>query len=90
MFNDGTANLTDCTVSGNSAQSAGGGVYNPGTANLTACTLSGNSASDGGGLANQSYAGYTGTANLTDTIVAGNTMPDISDIPVPTSRAATT
>ena len=56
--------LTDCTLSGNSAES-GGGVYNSGSANLVACTVSGNS---GGGLVNAS-----GPMSLTDTIVAGNT-----------------
>ena len=40
----GTATLTDCPLSGNSAQS-GGGLFNYGTTTLTDCTLSGNSAS---------------------------------------------
>ena len=69
MDNLGTANLTDCTVAGNSAVDNGGGVSNYGTANLTGCTVSGN---QGGGLA--SYGpGPAGLANLIDTIVAGNT-----------------
>ena len=41
----GTATLTDCTVSGNSAAN-GGGLYSlGGTTTLTDCTISGNSAS---------------------------------------------
>ena len=46
MFNNvGTATLTNCTVSGNSAGIDGGGLSNDGTATLTNCTVSGNSAS---------------------------------------------
>ena len=64
----GTADLTDCTLSGNSAQEQGGGLSNAGTANLTNCTLSGNSAgTNGGGLENG------GTASLTNCTVSGNT-----------------
>src|SRR6516225_37731 len=45
MFNLGTATLTNCTVSGNSAtRLQGGGVFNYGSATLTDCTISGNSA----------------------------------------------
>src|SRR5262249_30496487 len=38
--NAGTASLTDCTVSGNSAGNSGGGLANIGTATLTDCTIS--------------------------------------------------
>lgn len=47
--NEGTASVTNTTVSGNSAPS-GGGVDNRGTANLTNVTVAGNSASSGGGI----------------------------------------
>ena len=72
LANDGTATLTGCTVSGNSAGD-GGGVFNDngGTATLTDCTLSGNSATTGGGLAN----GY-GLAVLTGCTISGNTSGD--------------
>jgi len=65
--NGGTATLTNCTVSGNSA-SNGGGLWSCGTAMLTNCTVSGNSASGyfGGGLYNH------GTATLTNCTVSGN------------------
>ena len=48
----GTVTLTNCTVSGNSAEDFGGGLYNGfgGTTTLTNCTVSGNSAVDGGGV----------------------------------------
>ena len=54
----GTATLTNCTVSGNSAGQLGGGLSNyDGTATLTNCTVSGNSANDrGGGLDSQATA----------------------------------
>ena len=67
LADDGTATLTECTISGNSAND-GGGLVIGGTASLTGCTIGGNHASgNGGGLYN------TGMATLEDTIVAGNT-----------------
>jgi hypothetical protein len=72
LLNSGTATLTGCTISGNSAAS-GGGVFNSGTAALTNCTVSGNSASgfggDGGGVFN------SGTATLTGCTISGNSGP---------------
>ena len=64
----GTARLTDCTISGNSALDNGGGleVYG-GTAALAECTVSANAAGSGGGLNNA-----FGTVTLTSTIVAGD------------------
>ena len=69
LYNDnGTAKLTDCTVSGNSTTGVGGGLYNyRGTVKLTSCTVSGNSSHNGGGLYN-----IDGTATLTDCTVSGN------------------
>jgi len=56
MFNDsGSPTVTNCTFSGNSANSAGGGMYNYDHSNPTVinCTFSGNSAdSSGGGMFN--------------------------------------
>jgi len=67
LYNDGTATLTNVTVSGNSASAHGGGLMNSvGTATLTNVTVSGNSASEGAGLFNQ------GTATLTNVTVSGN------------------
>jgi hypothetical protein len=63
-----TMTLTDCTVTGNTAQNGGGGVVNRGTVNLTNCAISGNGASGpGGGVVN------TGTANLTNCTISANT-----------------
>ena len=62
----GTATLTDVTVSGNSASSRGGGLVNFGTATLTNCTISGNSAQAGAGIYN------TGTITMADDAVSGN------------------
>ncbi len=60
IYNAGTLTLTSCTISGNTATDAGGGIYNAGgTLTLTACTVSGNSAADGGG------AGIYNTGMLT-------------------------
>jgi hypothetical protein len=49
LYNTGTVTLTDCTISGNSAD-YGAGVDNyAGTATLTDCTITGNSAAFAGG-----------------------------------------
>ena len=67
-LSSGTAVLTNCVFTGNSAGSEGGGFYNDhGTATLTNCTLSGNSAPYGGGLANNG-----GTTTLTGDTLTGN------------------
>jgi predicted outer membrane repeat protein len=49
--NGGTLTLTNCTVSGNAASNAGGGILNftSGTLTLIDCTVSDNSSSHGGG-----------------------------------------
>ena len=66
MDNSGTATLTGCTISGNSA-SFGGGVFNGGTATLTNCTIAGNSAgTSGGGIEAQ------GTVTVTCSTFARN------------------
>ena len=64
-----TTNLTNCTITGNTAN-GGGGLYNRGTVSVTSCTVTANSggAKGGGGLFNVSSP-----ATLTNTIVAGNT-----------------
>ena len=70
IFNEGRVTLTNCTLSGNSAAGAGGGIHNiGGTATLTNCTLSENSAgTSGGGLYNE----ITATAMLTNCTLDGN------------------
>ncbi len=73
VYIQGTATLTDCTVSGNSATGGGGGVLNDGgTVTLADCTISGNSATThrGGGVDN------LGTATFTDCTISGNSTGD--------------
>ena len=68
LFNLGTATLTNCTVTGNSAND-GGGLFNAGTATLTNFTVTGNSTGDdGGGLFNYGRSPLT----LTNCTVSGN------------------
>ena len=51
LLNLGTATLIGCTVTGNTAESFGGGVSdNDGTIDLTGCTISANTAANGAGL----------------------------------------
>jgi hypothetical protein len=71
--NDGTLTLTQCTLSGNSAND-GGAIDNDGTLTLTQCTLSGNTASFGGAINND------GTLTLTHCLIAGNTASSGPDI----------
>ncbi len=67
VYNQGTTQLTDCTVSGNFASGNGGGLFNSGTIILTDCTVSGNSAvADGGGLAS------SGTVETYSCTLSGN------------------
>jgi hypothetical protein len=63
--NNGTLTLNQCTVSGNSAGSGGGGIYNAGGLTLNQCTVSGNSG-DGGGIFN------FGALTLNQCTVSGN------------------
>ena len=75
IYNDGTLNVTDSTISGNSAGTMGGGIYNQGTLTVNGSTLSGNKivngdGSSGGGIYNQ------GTLTLTDSTLASNTAPN--------------
>jgi hypothetical protein len=49
---NGTATISNCTISGNSAQSYGGGINNQAGLTVNNTTFSGNSASSGGSIAN--------------------------------------
>jgi hypothetical protein len=77
IYNQGTATLTDCEISGNIAN-RGGGIYNQGTVTISGGAIgSGNTANQGdavndannrgGGIYNQ------GTATLTDCKISGST-----------------
>ncbi len=69
VVNSGTADFTDCTITGNTISgNSGGGVWNQGTINLSACTISGNTASIGGGFDN-----YSGAATVVACTISGNT-----------------
>jgi parallel beta-helix repeat protein len=81
VLNAGTATLTNCTISGNSA-TTGGGVWNGDTATLTNCTISGNNTGLGGGFGGSGggFSGFGGgggvfnggMATLTNCTVSGN------------------
>jgi hypothetical protein len=75
LCNYGVAEITDSTISDNTALQRGGGLFNKGKATITGCTISGNEAGyGGGGLYNFAGKYYHCTAVLYDTIVAGNTI----------------
>jgi Ca2+-binding RTX toxin-like protein len=73
IFNAGTLELSESSISGNVAEASeggyGGGLYNRGTATLTQVTVSDNqSKSSGGGIEN-----VGGSLVLVETTVSGNT-----------------
>ncbi len=65
--NDGTTQLTDVTVTGNSSDALGGGIFNDGMMTLANVTVSKNVATTGGGGIRN-----TGSMALSDTTVSGN------------------
>jgi predicted outer membrane repeat protein len=73
IFNQGgTVEITDSTLSNNSANNLGGGIFNSddGTVEITNSTLSGNSASvNGGGIFNQDDSD---TLTITNSTLSGN------------------
>jgi hypothetical protein len=75
LFNDGTVEMTRCTVSGNNAgAAAGGGIYNRGAGKLTLidCKVTNNTAHLGGGIFQNSVQ----PAALHNTIVENNHATD--------------
>ncbi|NDJ85508.1 MAG: hypothetical protein GYB66_06450, partial [Chloroflexi bacterium] len=75
VFNDsGTANVTDTTISGNTATFGGGGIHsNGGTLTVTTSTINGNSVSGGGAIGGGGIAITGGTADIINSTVSGNT-----------------
>src|SRR5205823_1656551 len=71
FFGDTASSLqmTNSTVSGNSASGDGGGVANEGNATIDTSTVSGNSAVYGGGIYNGDTAA---TLHMTNSTVSGN------------------
>ena len=68
IYNAGTVNVTDSTISGNTATFNGGGIYNAGTVNVTDSTISGNTAiNNGSGI----YDNF-GAVTVTDSTISGN------------------
>lgn len=70
IYNDGTLNIFDSTISGNNSTASGAGIYNTGRLFLTNSTISANRVSSGrgGGIFNN----LNGYAILTNTTVANN------------------
>ena len=66
--NEGTATVTDSTLTGNSASFVGGGIGNVGTLTVSDSTLTGNSADYGGGILNDEG----GKLTVTDSTLTGN------------------
>ena len=89
-----TSSLTNCTISGNTSQDKGGGIYDSGQDDggiydsgpltLTNCTISGNTSQDeGGGIYIDTELmpnGNPESITLNNTIVAGNTSTSDNDV----------
>ncbi len=75
IFNKETLTLNSSTISGNTAESAGGGIYNYYGAELTVenSTISGNSAAEGGGI---DFGGGSSTVTISNSTISGNTAAD--------------
>ena len=75
----GTSNITNCTITGNTANGPGGGIAGSDTVNITNCTISGNSAT-GSGVTGDNLGGgvynSAGTITVKSSIIAGNTGND--------------
>ncbi len=72
VLDSGTVTLTNCTITGSTAQVGTGGMRvngNTAAATLTNCTISGNTGKGTGGI----VATQSGSITLVNTIVAGNT-----------------
>ncbi len=83
IYNDhGTLKLTNCVLSGNTADDSGGGIFNNGFTSGTAsttiigCTFSGNTAVNGGGLYNYGDTG-TATTSIINSTFTGNTATGV-------------
>ena len=71
IFNEGTLDLTDSTVTNNRGTNLGGGIYNYGELILTNSTVSDNEAgSNAGGIVNDGRGG--GTTTIRNSTVSGN------------------
>ena len=74
IYNTGVLEITDSTLSGNSAEKLGGAIFSSGTVTITGSTLSQNSAtgedSHGGGISN------SGTMTLIDSTLSDNSAED--------------
>ena len=72
LLDAGALQISDSTLSGNTATGNGGGLLNYDTATLTNCTFSNNHGYNGGGIYNYTYSGSGGLTTLTNCTLTGN------------------
>ncbi len=73
IYNAGTLEIVNSTISGNSSESDGGGLYNAGTARLFNVTIAANTAdSDANAAGSGGGISQAGTLTLRNTLIADN------------------
>jgi hypothetical protein len=68
----GTADITDCTITGDNSYFGAGVFVKGGTADITDCTLSNNTGAEGGGVCVLDANTVQGTATVTDCTISGD------------------
>lgn len=79
IVNYGTANISNCSLNGNTASTRGGAIWSNGTLTMSGCTIDGNEALDSGGSGGGLHI-ENGTATLTDVTISRNTSKDAGGI----------
>lgn len=79
IVNYGTANISNCSLNGNTASTRGGAIWSNSTLTMSGCTIDGNEALDSGGSGGGLHL-ENGTATLTDVTISGNTSKDAGGI----------
>lgn len=79
IVNYGTANISNCSLNGNTASTRGGAIWSNSTLTMSGCTIDGNEALDSGGSGGGLHI-EGDTVTLTDVTITNNTSKDAGGI----------